>query len=120
MIPLRISKVLVKCGISYEQQGLIYFLCLNIKRLNNEIQDKILNICVDVAAADYQALYRLLTDNEVNHVYIYSTYFISKTRLFELKCAFYQRAAAELLSNANIIQGNYCNDNATKRYDTGF
>lgn len=107
MTQFRISAALVKCGISYEQQGLIYFLCLNIKRLSNEIQDKILNICVDVAAADYQALYRLLTDSGVNHVYICSTYFISKTRLFELKRTFYQCAAAELLSNDDIIQEDY-------------
>lgn len=97
MTQFRGSKALMKDGISDEQQGLIYFICLNIKNVSALIQDKILNICIDIAADDYRALYTLLTNNGVNHAYICSTYFISKTRLFSLKREFYRRAAAEII-----------------------
>lgn len=85
----RVSKALAKCGVTPEEQGLIFYFCLNAKKLDANIQNKILNTCKDVAADDYQALYRFLTDARVNHVYICDTYFISKARLFKLKRKFY-------------------------------
>ena len=85
----RESKALTKRGVTPEEQGLIFYQCLNVKKLDASIQSKILNTCIDVAAEDYQALYKFLTDAQVNHVYICNTYFISKTRLFKLKREFY-------------------------------
>ncbi len=91
MTQFRVSKKLIKHGISPEKQGLIFFACLNIKDLDPHIQQRIANVCVEVAGDDYQALYKFLTDAYVNHVYICNTYFISKTKLFKLKNEFYLR-----------------------------
>lgn len=89
MTQFRISKSLTRAGISPERQGLIFFVCLNIKDLDKHTQEKILNICLEVGGEDYQALYRFLTDSCVNHVYICNEYYISKSRLFKLKKEFY-------------------------------
>lgn len=89
MTQFRVSKALTKVGISPERQGLIFFTCLNIKLLDEQTKNKILNICMEVGEGDYQALYRFLTDSHVNHVYICNEYYISKARLFKLKKKFY-------------------------------
>lgn len=89
MTQFRISKALMRAGISPEKQGLIFFTCLNIKHLDEQIKKKILNICMEVGGEDYQALYRFLTDSCVNHVYICNKYYISKAKLFKLKKEFY-------------------------------
>ena len=81
---VRFSRTLDKLGISYNTQGLIYFLCVNAKRLPE--QDKaVLNMCLEVAGEDYQALYKFLTDSSVNHVYIQMQYGLHPKRLFNLK-----------------------------------
>jgi len=89
MTQFRASKSLEKKGISYEKQGLIFFLCLNVNKLGKAVQDKILNACIEVGGDDYQALYQFLTDGSINHNYIGYTYFIPKTKLFKLKHQFY-------------------------------
>ena len=51
MTEFRYSRTLDKLGISYNTQGLIYFLCVNAKRLPE--QDKaVLNMCLEVAGED--------------------------------------------------------------------
>ena len=90
MTEFRFSRTLDKLGISYNTQGLIYFLCVNAKRLPE--QDKaVLNMCLEVAGEDYQALYKFLTDSSVNHVYIQMQYGLHPKRLFNLIREFYKR-----------------------------
>ena len=89
MTQFRVSKALAKAGISPEKQGLIFFTCLNIKLLDDQTKNKILNTCMKVGREDYQALYRFLTDPYVNHVYICNEYYISKSKLFKIKKKFY-------------------------------
>lgn len=91
MTQFRASKSLAKKGINDERQGLICYLCLNVKILDKAARDKIRNICIEVGGDDYQALYRFLTDGNVNHEYICYTYFIPKAKLFKLKHQFYLR-----------------------------
>ena len=73
MTEFRFSRTLDRLGINYNTQGLIYFLCVNARRLPE--QDKaVLNMCLEVAGEDYQALYKFLTDSSVYHVYIQMQY----------------------------------------------
>lgn len=96
MKQFRVSKALIKHGISPEVQGLIFFVCLNVKRLKNpNVEKKILNVCISVAGGDYQALYTFLTNAHINHIFICNTYFISKARLFKLKKEFYIKFASD-------------------------
>ena len=52
--------------IPYNEQGLIYFICVNINDMPEEIQRKILNLCIEVASEHWQALYTMLTDDTKN------------------------------------------------------
>lgn len=54
--------------IPYVKQGLIYFTCLDVKDQPMRVQNKILNLCVEVAGEDYKALYELLTNERANCV----------------------------------------------------
>ena len=47
----------------YNKQGLIYFVCMNIKEMPDEIQQKILNLCIEIGKEAYQALYEVLTND---------------------------------------------------------
>jgi len=42
--------------IPYNKQGLIYFTCMNVADMPEDIQQKILNLCIEVGGADYKAL----------------------------------------------------------------
>ncbi len=44
-------------GLSYEKQGLVYFICANYNDMPEEVQKKIDQLCIEVAGAEYyQAL----------------------------------------------------------------
>ena len=89
MTQFRVSKKLIKCGVPPEVQGLIFFTCLNVRRMDEAVQRKILNLCTDVAGDDYRSLYKFLTDGYVNHEYIYIHYRVNVKKLFEYKQRFY-------------------------------
>lgn len=87
----RASRALMKKGVSQKRQEFIRAACLNIEDIDQTLREKIRNICAEVSGDDYQALYRFLTDDNVNHNYISQVYFISETKLFKLKHDFYLR-----------------------------
>lgn len=89
MTQFRVSKKLIKCGVPPEVQGLIFFTCLNVRRMDEATQRKILNLCTDVAGDDYRALYKFLTDGYVNHEYIYTHFGVGEKLLRKYKRDFY-------------------------------
>lgn len=93
MTQFRVSRTLVNKGVSPEMQGLIFFACLNVNRLDEKSRQRILNTCIEVGGEDYKALYGFLTDAYVNHVYICQKYFIPERKLFKLKRDFYLKFA---------------------------
>ena len=89
MTQFRVSKNLSKKGVPPELQGLIFFTCLNVCRIDKKTQDKILNLCIAVAGEDYQALYKFLTDRYVNYAYIYTHFGVGEKLLRKYKRDFY-------------------------------
>lgn len=77
--------------IPYNRQGLIYFTCINVRDMPDEIQNKILNLCIEVAGENYRALYAALTDDTKNIHGIALEYHISETQLYFLRKNFYER-----------------------------
>ena len=78
-------------SLSYNKQGLIYFICMNAKEQPQEIQDKIINLCLEIAGKDYKALYTILTDDNKSIRAVAMEYFISETKLYELRKEFYEK-----------------------------
>lgn len=76
--------------IPYNKQGLIYFTCMDVKNQPPEMQDKILNLCMDVGEEDWQALYELVTDSTQSVTALALKYFINEKRLYKLRKEFYE------------------------------
>lgn len=77
--------------LSYNKQGLIYFICMNIKDLPTEVQDKVLNLCLVIAGEDYQALYEVLTCDFRTVEAIARKHYISEKKLYGYRKEFYEK-----------------------------
>lgn len=77
--------------LSYNKQGLIYFTCMNIKDMPENIQQKVLNLCVEVGQQDYRALYELLTNDNKSVLSISHEYFLNEKRLYKMRKEFYEK-----------------------------
>lgn len=75
----------------YNKQGLIYFVCVNIRAMPEAVQMKILNLCVEVAGEHCEALYSMLTDDSKNVHAIAMDYHISETQLYHYRKKFYEQ-----------------------------
>lgn len=77
--------------IPYNKQGLIYFTCMNVRSMPEDIQQKILNLCIEVGKEDYKALYEVLTNDNKSVLSISLEYFLSEKRLYRLRKEFYEK-----------------------------
>lgn len=77
--------------IPYNEQGLIYFVCMNVKKMPVEVQNKVLNLCIEVAGQDYKALYEVMTNDNKSILSISLEYFINEKRLYKLRKEFYEK-----------------------------
>ena len=76
--------------IPYEQQGLIYFTCVNHKDMPDEIQDKIQRLCQEVGKEYADVLYKVVTDNKRSIRSLAMEYHISETQLYHYRKKFYE------------------------------
>lgn len=74
----------------YNQQGLIYFTCVNIHKQPKSVQNKIKRLCREVAGRDSEALYELLTNDRKNVMAISMEYYVSEKRLYRYRKEFYE------------------------------
>ena len=77
--------------IPYNKQGLIYFICMNIKDMPDEVQQKILNLCIEVGKEDYKALYEVMTNDKKSILSISLEYFLNEKKLYRLRKEFYEK-----------------------------
>ena len=77
--------------IPYNRQGLIYFVCVNVRDMPEDIQQKILNLCLEVGGEDYKALYEVVTNDSKSILSISLEYFISEKKLYRMRKEFYEK-----------------------------
>ena len=77
--------------IPYNKQGLIYFTCMNVKDMPEDVQQKILNLCIEVGGQHYRALYTMLTDDSKNIHGVAMDFHISETQLYLYRKNFYEK-----------------------------
>lgn len=75
----------------YSKQGLIYFICMNIKDMPEGIQNKISSLCIEVGKENHKALYALLTDKSKNIHSVAMDYFVSESQLYRIRKKFYEQ-----------------------------
>lgn len=76
--------------IPYNEQGLIYFTCMNIKKLSEEQQQRIRALCDEVAGEYSEALYTMLTDDTKNIHAVAMQYYVSESLLYLYRKKFYE------------------------------
>lgn len=77
--------------IPYNKQGLIYFICVNVKDMPEDVQQRILNLCIEVAGEDYKALYEVVTNDKKSILSISLEYFLNEKKLYRLRKEFYEK-----------------------------
>ena len=75
----------------YNKQGLIYFVCMNINEMPDEVQQKILNLCIEIGKEDYQALYEVLTNDNKSILSASLEFCINEKKLYRMRKEFYER-----------------------------
>lgn len=76
--------------LSYDEQGLIHFVCVNIEKMPEEVQDKIVQLCNDVGKEHAEVLYKVMTDSKRSIRSLAREYFISETQLYCYRREFYE------------------------------
>lgn len=77
--------------VPYEKQGLIHFICVNVKDMPEYVQQKILNLCIEIGGEDYNALYELLTNNNKSVLNISLEYYLNEKKLYQMRKEFYEK-----------------------------
>lgn len=76
----------------YNKQGLIYFTCVNIADMPEDVQDKIKKLCDDIGGKEYaDVLYKVVTDSSRSIRSLSMEYHISETQLYHYRKKFYEK-----------------------------
>lgn len=84
----RYSNGLKSAGVSEAWQHIIYGIVTNPNKTDMQKQ-LIMSICRRVAGADADGLFEFLTDQYIDHNYIFSVYKIPPKKLFQYKTDFF-------------------------------
>ncbi len=82
--------------LDYYQQGYIYFVCANYKRLPQGMRSKLDRIVRDVGGFDGDALAKLLFDVSSSVLSVSLNFSLSEGKLCRMREEFYKRAYREL------------------------
>lgn len=77
--------------LSYNKQGLIYFICMNVKDLSDEERNKVFNLCREIAGNDADALLEVLTCDWKTVEAIARSHYMSDKKLYRFRKEFYER-----------------------------
>lgn len=76
------------CRLSYKQQGLVRFICLNYDMMPEDIRHRIDDLCLKCGGEYYKALYRVLCTNvSIRTISIEES--ISERSLYRMRLDFY-------------------------------
>lgn len=76
---------------THREQGLIYFTCINYDKQPKEIQEKIRRLCKECGGEHEEALFALMTRENISVPWLERTYFVSDSVLYERRRRFYER-----------------------------
>lgn len=72
-------------------QGMIYYTCKNFERQPKHIREKIKRLCKECGGEHEEALFVLLTRENVSVPWIERNYYVSDSVLYERRKRFYER-----------------------------
>lgn len=74
---------------TYNEQGFIFFTCATIKKQPEEVQQKILNTCIEVGGVYYKALYEFMTNTYAEADCIARENFTNEKKVYTMRKKFY-------------------------------
>ena len=77
--------------LSYNEQGLIYFTCMNIKNQPARVQERIKHMCDEIGQENSSALFELLTNDKKSLECIADENFMSEKNLSQMRKKFYEQ-----------------------------
>ncbi len=84
--------------VPYNKQGLIYFTCVNINEMPDNVKHKIVGLCEEVGGTEYaEVLYKVVTDSTKSIRSLSIEYHISETQLYHYRKKFYEMWGERLL-----------------------
>ena len=86
---MRYFKRLRSVNKSYEEQGLIYFTCINYKRQPARIREKIDRLC-ESAGGEYATALKEYMTTDADWIYICDRYHLSNSTLERIRRAFFE------------------------------
>ena len=81
--------------LTYEMQGLIFFSCRTINKQSIAKQNKIKELCMNIAGEDAKALLEVLT-TDTSILQIAQKNFVPEKKLYQLRKSFYEEFARYL------------------------
>ena len=97
----RVFKKKKSIKLSYIKQGLIYFTCMDYKNQPFKMQNKINNLCLEVAGEHHRALFALLTDERENITSVAMKHYISEAQLCRYRKKFYEKFFEKIKDDSN-------------------
>lgn len=77
-------------NLSYDEQGLIHFVCVNIEKMPEYVQQKIVNLCEEIGQENAEVLYEVMTDSKRSIRILAREYNISESSLYRYRKEFYE------------------------------
>jgi hypothetical protein len=77
--------------LSYDEQGLIHFVCVNFDKMPFSVQQKIVSLCDDVGKEHSSALFKVVTDSSRSIRSLALEHHISETQLYHYRKLFYEK-----------------------------
>lgn len=75
----------------YREQGLIRFTCLNYEKQPKAVQEKIRRLCKECGGEHEEALFVLMTRENISVPWLERTYYVSDSVLYERRKRFYEK-----------------------------
>ena len=77
--------------LTHREQGLIHFICLNYDKQPKEIQEKIRRLCRECGGEHEQALFALMTRENISVPWLEREYHVDDSTLYRRRKLFYER-----------------------------
>lgn len=77
--------------LTYAQQGLIYFTCINARGRGDEVEEHVRDLCSKIAGAEADALYEVLTNEHKSVLSVSLEYYIPEKTLYRWRKEFYEK-----------------------------
>ena len=86
------------------EQGYIFFLCMTLKKQPKEVRDRVIGICKEINADDWEIIYKVLTDKYHTLEGIAMEHYMQRKKLSLWRAIFYETYAKRYLREGEDVK----------------